>query len=285
MRAGLYLPNFGSWGDPPTMVSLAVDAEKSGWEGFFVWDHIAGFDNTMADPWVALGAVAQATSTITIGTTVTPVPRRRPQKLARETTTLDRLSGGRFVFGVGSGEGAPEFDDMGELTDQRERGDMLDEALDVITRLWSGERVDHHGASYTIEGARFVPTPVQTPRIPIWVGGVWPHTRPMRRAARWDGVMPLLRLSEGERETDALRACLDYIRLHRRTDDPFDVVYAGVTPGDDPTSAAKIVAPFAEIGVTWWLESIAPYRYDEGFDEPWDTERLRERVLQGPPKV
>jgi alkanesulfonate monooxygenase SsuD/methylene tetrahydromethanopterin reductase-like flavin-dependent oxidoreductase (luciferase family) len=285
VKTGLYLPNFGSWGDPKAMVSLATDAEASGWDGFFIWDHIGGFENTMVDPWVALGAVAQATTTISIGTTVTPVPRRRPQKLARETATLDRLSGGRFVFGVGSGEGAPEFDNMGENIVLRERAAMLDEALDVITRLWTGEPVSHRGTYYTVEGARFEPTPVQTPRIPIWVGGLWPYTRPMRRAARWDGVFPLLQLSEGESETEALRACVDYISSHRGTGDPFDVVYSGVTAGEDPARAAEIVGSFADVGVTWWLEAIAPYRYDEGLAEPWDTEKLRDRVLQGPPSL
>ena len=285
MHTGLYLPNFGSWGDPTAMVNLATDAEASGWDGFFIWDHIGGFENAMVDPWVALGAVAQATSTITIGTTVTPVPRRRPQKLARETSTVDRLSGGRFVFGVGSGEGAPEFDSMGENTVHKERGAMLDEALDVITELWTGESVNHRGAYYTVEGARFAPTPVQKPRIPIWVGGFWPYKRPMRRAARWDGVMPLLRLSDGESEAEALRACVDYISSHRETTAPFDVVYSGVTPGDDPTRAAEIVGPLADAGATWWLEAIAPYRYDEGFAEPWNTEKLRERVLRGPPRI
>jgi hypothetical protein len=106
----------------------------------------------------------------------------------------------------------------------------------------------------------------------------------MRRASGWDGVMPLLQLAEGEEETDALRACVDYITAHRTTSDPFDVVYSGVTPGDDPAMAAEILGAFAEVGVTWWLEAIAPYRFDEGFTEPWDTERLRERVLQGPPR-
>lgn len=285
MNSGLYLPNFGSWGDPTTMVSLATDAEASGWDGFFIWDHIGGFNNTMVDPWVALGAVAQATTSITIGTTVTPVPRRRPQKLARETTTVDRLSGGRFVFGVGTGEGAPEFDNMGENIVHKERGAMLDEALDVITQLWTGERVNHRGTHYTLEDAVFVPTPIQTPRIPVWVGGLWPYTKPMRRAARWDGVMPLLRVSDGENETDALRACVDYISSHRESDDHFDVVYSGVTPGSNPTRAAEIVGSFADAGATWWLEPIAPYRYDEGFAEPWNTEKLRERVLQGPPRI
>jgi alkanesulfonate monooxygenase SsuD/methylene tetrahydromethanopterin reductase-like flavin-dependent oxidoreductase (luciferase family) len=285
MHTGLYLPNFGSWGDPSAMVSLAIEAEASGWDGFFIWDHVGGFKNTMVDPWVALGAVAQATNTITIGTTVTPAPRRRPQKLARETTTVDRLSGGRLVFGVGSGEGASEFDNMGENPVHRDRGAMLDEALDVITQLWTGEPVDHRGTYYTVEGARFAPTPVQTPRIPIWVGGVWPHKKPMRRAARWDGVMPLIEYTDDEKEMSDLRACLDYISSHRESDHPFDVVYSGATPGHDPTRAAEIVGSFADIGVTWWLEPIAPYRYDEGFAEPWHTEKLRERVLQGPPKI
>ena len=268
MKAGLYLPNFGSWGDPTAMVALAIDAEASGWDGFYIWDHIGGFKNTMVDPWVALGAVAQATTTITIGTTVTPLPRRRPQKLARETTTVDQLSGGRFVFGVGSGEGAPEFDNMGENTVHRERGAMLDEALDVITQLWSGERVNHRGTYYTVEDARFAPTPVQKPRIPVWVGGSWPNKRPMRRAARWDGVMPLIEYTDDQSELEDFRACIAYISSQRQTDDPFDVVYSGVTPGDNPTRAAEIVGSFADAGATWWLEPIAPYRYAEGFAEP-----------------
>lgn len=162
---------------------------------------------------------------------------------------------------------------------------MLDEALDVITQLWTGERLDHHGTHYTVAGARFVPTPVQIPRIPIWVGGFWPYIRPLRRAARWDGVMPLLRLSEGERETEALRACVHYIMSHRETDDPFDVGNSGVTPGDDPERATDIVGSFADAGATWWLEPIAPHRYGESFAEPWNTETLRERVLQGPPRI
>ena len=285
MRFGLYLPNFGSWGDPTTMVSLAVDAEANGWDGFFIWDHIGGFQNTMTDPWVALGAVAQATTTIRIGTTVTPIPRRRPQKLARETVAVDRLSGGRFVFGVGSGEGAPGFDRMGENTVHRERGAMLDEALDVITQLWTGEPVDHRGEYYRVEGARFLPTPIQTPRIPIWVGGLWPNKKPMRRAARWDGVMPLIEYTDDESELTDLRACIDFIYSHRGSDEPFDVVYSGTTPGDDPTTAAEIVDRFADIGVTWWLEPLAPYRFGDGFGEPWDTEQLRQRVLQGPPRA
>jgi alkanesulfonate monooxygenase SsuD/methylene tetrahydromethanopterin reductase-like flavin-dependent oxidoreductase (luciferase family) len=283
MHYGVYLPNFGPFGEPATMVSLAEDAEASGWEGFFIWDHIAGFDNTMCDPWVALGAVAQATERIRIGTTVTPVPRRRPHKLARETVTIDRLSGGRFVFGVGSGEGPPEYDLLGEAADQRVRGEMLDEALDLITGLWRGEPVDHRGTYYRVEETRFRPTPLQQPRIPVWVGGFWPHRRPMRRAAEWDGVFPLFDYLEDDLEP--LRACLAYIQTHRSSDAPFDVVHSGTTPGDNEERTREIVERYRDAGVTWWLEAIAPYRYGEGFDEPWDLERLRRRVLQGPPRT
>lgn len=292
MKHGLYVPNFGAFGDPQNVIQLAADAEESGWDGLFLWDHIApriargieGSKINVIDPWIALAGAAMATRRILLGTAVTPVPRRRPQKLARETASLDRLSGGRVVLGVGSGEGPVEWDDFGEQTEARARGEMLDEALELITRLWSGEVVNHTGLHYRVEGARFWPTPVQRPRVPIWVGGVWPHRRPMRRAALWDGVIPLMP-EYGEQEFVDLRHCVDFIRQHRESDDPFEVAYPGISPGDRPEEAAEMVGAFRDVGVTWWLESIAPYRFDRGMEEPWDVERLRERVLQGPPAV
>lgn len=293
MRYGLYVPNFGAFGDPHNVMHLAVDAEENGWDGLFLWDHIAGppidggadgskIEHNMIDPWVALAAAATATRRIRLGTTVTPVPRRRPHKLVRETASLDRLSGGRVVLGVGTGEGASEYDQLGEEADHRARGDMLDEALDIITQLWSGTEVNHVGTHYRVENARFLPTPVQQPRIPIWVGGVWPNRRPMRRAARWDGVMPLLAEDAGQ-DLDLLTRCIDFVRQQRASEGPFDVVYSGISPGDQPDDAAAQVAAYGDVGVTWWLEAIAPYRFDPGIDQPWDFERLRERVLQGPP--
>lgn len=264
------------------MVSLARDAEDSGWDGFFIWDHIGGYDNTIADPWVVLGAVAASTAKIRIGTAVTPVPRRRPQKLARETVTVDRLSNGRMVFGVGSGPGAAEFDDMGDAPEGRIRGEMLDEALDLISALWTGEEVVHEGDHYTMRGATFRPKPVQEPRIPVWVGGFWPNKRPMQRAARWDGVIPLFRTDDHD-DIGQLVDCIAFIKSEREDSGPFDVAYPGVTPGDSPAAARAIVEKYEDAGATWWLESIAPYRYDRGFDEPWQTETLRARVLAGPP--
>ena len=119
--------------------------------------------------------------------------------------------------------------------------------------------------------------------IPIWVGGIWPNKRPMRRAARWDGVIPLFDVREDESDLGPLRACLEYVRSHRSSDAPFDVVKTGITPGADQTRAREIIAGYEEAGVTWWLEAIAPYRYGKDFSEPWDLDALRERVLQGPP--
>ncbi len=284
MNYGLYLPNFGAFGDPRTLVALARDAEAAGWDGFFIWDHIAGYENDMLDPWVGLAAVAQATDRIRIGTTVTPLPRRRPHKLARETASLDRLSGGRLTLGVGIGESPSEFAGLGEEADLPTRGDMLDEGLEVLTGLWSGERYEHRGVHYHVEGARFTPTPVQRPRIPIWVGAFWPHKRPVRRAARWDGIFPLFDTRDPARAHRELLECVEYVQSHRTTDDPFDVVHSGITPGDDRAKAVEIVSRYERAGVTWWLEAIAPYRLGKDFDEPWDLGPLRERVLQGPPR-
>jgi alkanesulfonate monooxygenase SsuD/methylene tetrahydromethanopterin reductase-like flavin-dependent oxidoreductase (luciferase family) len=239
----------------------------------------------MVDPWVGLAAVAQATDRLRIGTTVTPLPRRRPQKLARETVSLDRLSGGRLTLGVGIGEVGSEYAGLGEETDLRTRGDMLDEGLEVLTGLWSGEHYEHRGTHYHIEGARFTPTPVQRPRIPIWVGGFWPHKRPMRRAARWDGVFPLFDTRDPARAQRELQECLEYVRSQRTSDAPFDIVQSGITPGDDPTKAHEIVSRCERAGVTWWLEAIAPYRLGRDFDEPWDLAPLQERVRQGPPRL
>ncbi len=176
LKTAIYLPNYGPFGDARAIADLARDAESAGWDGFFLWDHIAAHDDAgdslpCADPWLALTAAAMQTTSIMLGTTVTPLPRRRPHKLARETVTLDRLSGGRLILGVGIGGGQSEWDHLGEETDQRSRGRMLDEGLDVLTGLWSGEPFQFDGEHYHIEQAQFLPPPFQQPRIPVWVGG------------------------------------------------------------------------------------------------------------------
>lgn len=186
MKFGIYLPNFGTYGDVRALANLARDAEQSGWDGFYIWDHIAGEHMPIVDPWVGLAAAALQTERIRIGTTVTPLPRRRPWKLARETVSLDHLSGGRLTLGVGIGLGQAEWNDLGEQTDLKQRGAMLDEGLQVLTGLWSGEPFSFSGQYYQVKEAHFLPKPVQQPRIPIWVGGFWPNKAPFRRAA-WAG--------------------------------------------------------------------------------------------------
>ncbi len=194
MHFGVSLPNFNAFGDPQVIAQIAREAEEAGWDAFFLWDHMI-FDDLprpIVDPWVALTGAAMTTQRIRLGTLLTPLPRRRPWKLARETTTLDRLSGGRVTLGVGLG--APEKWEYGffhEETDNKIRAEKLDEGLEILTGLWQGEPFQFQGRQFQLETMRFLPTPLQTPRIPIWVGGTWPNKAPFRRAARYDGVCPM----------------------------------------------------------------------------------------------
>ncbi|HEV3012041.1 MAG TPA: LLM class flavin-dependent oxidoreductase, partial [Actinomycetota bacterium] len=178
MRYAVNVPNFEEYSDVRTVAALAADAEAAGWDGFFVWDHLAfvkAWRLRIADPWMLLTGVALATERLRLGPMVTPLARRRPWKVARETVTLDRLSGGRLVLGVGLGEPPEdEYGTFGEPTDPVVRAAMLDEGLEVLTRLWSGETVSFQGRHYRVDQVAFQPTPVQRPRIPIWVAGAWP---------------------------------------------------------------------------------------------------------------
>lgn len=263
MRFGLSVPNFGDFGDPNAVVTLAIEAEAAGWDGFFLWDHIklfADWTPPVVDPWVTLAAVAQATDRMKLGPMVTPVSRRRPHKLARETVTLDHLSGGRLILGVGLGAPSDvDFGNFGDEADDRTRADMLDEGLDVITGLWRGEPFSHLGTHYRVEETTFLPPPVQQPRIPIWVAGFWPNRRPFRRAARWDGLFPITVGGPDEflETTPAgLTEIIAYVRRHRPARLPFDVVLSGASPGD-ASERAEIMAAYEEVGLTWWLEAVA----------------------------
>lgn len=287
MQFGITLPAFADFSDPQALAALAREAESAGWDGFFIWDHIF-FDPTfhpVADTWVALAAVALQTKRMRIGTMITPVARRRPWKLARETVSVDQLSNGRLTLGVGLGDPVQwDFGFFGEETDARQRARRLDEGLDVLTGLWSGEPFRYRGEEYTVEEVIFRPTPVQSPRIPIWVGGWWPHKLPLRRAARWEGACPAK--WGGSITPDEWRELLAYIQKYRTAETPFDAVHSGATPGDDPEQAAEIVKPYDAAGVTWWVETVDPWRFGWSWEEPWHpkaTDKMRERILQGPP--
>lgn len=252
MRYGLDLPNFGDFSDIGLIREVAASAETSGWEGIFLWDHIgrsSAFPPGLpfADVTVALTAIAMATERVRFGPLVTPLPRRRPHKVAREITTLDHLSGGRVVLGVGIGSPIDsEFEAFGETTDPRTRGDVLDESLDVIAALWSGERVDYDGKHLSIHAEGFDPVPIQQPRVPIWVASRWPSKgRTIRRAARYDGIVPTP-MQDGHSDhlsPDDIAAIRD--RLGR---DDVEIVVTSPLEGR--------VGDYERAGATWLLEVV-----------------------------
>ena len=295
MRFGLTVPNFGDYFDPRVLAALARDAEHAGWDGFFVWDHTVIWPTPTVDPWVALSAIAIATERIRIGPLVTPVPRRRPTKLAREVISLDHLSNGRVILGVGIGAGPWEWDYLGEETDPRTRGAMLDEGLDLLAKLWSGEPVRHDGRFYSFRGdggpdnpepmpTPFLPPPVQRPRVPIWVAGTWPSKPPFRRAARWDGVVPVARGAGmvNSLTPDQVREVVAFIGERRGGNRPFDVVVAGHTDIDGDTA---VVREQADAGATWWLEDVSPWAYGWQWEGSWPIDQMNDRVRAGPPRL
>jgi alkanesulfonate monooxygenase SsuD/methylene tetrahydromethanopterin reductase-like flavin-dependent oxidoreductase (luciferase family) len=277
VKCAIGLPNVGEYGDPRLLVALALEAERAGWDGVFVWDHVAYREPgwPVADPYVTVAAIAQATSRIRIGVLVSAVARRRPWKLARETASLDVLSGGRLVVGAGLGsQPRVEFADFGEDPDPRVRAERLDEGLAIVSGLWSGEPFSYRGRHFTVQETVFRPRPVQRPRIPIWVGGRWPARPPFRRAARWDGLFATFDgVGHADTPTPAqLRAAVEYTLGYRDADDaPFDVVVEGHSAGRDP----MLLEAFGAAGLTWWIEKLGWFR--------GSVEAMRERVAAGPP--
>ena len=273
------VPNVGPFGDPSLLVKLAVAAEEHGWDGFFIWDHELYWDPqwAVADPVVVIAAIAARTSRVRFGIMVNVLARRRAGKVARESVTLDRLSGGRLVFGAGLGSLPEEFTAFGEPGGARERAARLDESLDLIDALWRGEPVTFRGEHLTATGVTMLPRPVQQPRIPVWCGGRWPNKAPFRRAARWDGVMPThsgYRLGQ-TMPPDDLRAVIRYTREHRTSAGPFDVALEGRTDGAAPDRGGRHVARYAGAGLTWWIEALGWWR-----GIPADA---LARIRQGPP--
>jgi probable F420-dependent oxidoreductase len=244
VRFGICLANIGNYSDPRVGARVAEAAESAGWDGVFIWDHLAFvWDAPAADPWVVLSAIAASTSRVRVGTAVTPVARRRPHVLAHEIATLDRLSDGRVIFGAGLGGSPKEFGKFGEPTDERVRAEMLDEGLDVMRQLWSGREVTHRGAHYTVDGVTFAPAPVQE-RIPVWIGGNRPLS--LRRASRWDGW-----LADSSDPTGMTLSPDDVARSIERIgrDDGFDVAVLGQSDRGEPDD-------YARAGATWWLENL-----------------------------
>jgi len=260
-------------GDPRTAAELAALAEQLGWDGAFTWDAIAIGSMDVYDPWVVLAAMAMRTERVRLGAIVTPPARRRPWKLAREAMTLDRLSNGRLILPVGLGAlYDAAFANVGEPTDIRIRAERLDESLAILDGLWSGEPFAFDGTHYRFGELTFRPTPVQRPRVPIWIVGAWPHERSMRRSLRWDGVYAQV---EG---VSGIRAIADWAEREwpaATRDRPWDIVAEGRTPTDDRAAATATVAEHDAAGATWWIES------------DWETmsvDAVRARIEAGPPR-
>ena len=281
MRYGVNCSIMDELGDVRVLVELAREAEAAGWDGFFIWDTLLFARQErqpLVDPWIALTAIAMSTERVRLGPMVTPLSRRRPWKLAREAVSLDHLSGGRLTLGVGSGDPKEgSFASFGEATDPKVLAARLDEALAVLAGLWSGEPFSFHGEHYTVEENVFWPRPLQEPRIPIWVGGFWPHKPPFRRAARWDGVYPLT-IVDGQIEMtpQILGEVAAFVKGRRTDDRPFDIVASGWTSPDDAAGTREQLAAYAAAGATWWIEAL------DGFRGPLAA--LRRRIRQGPPK-
>ncbi len=249
MKHALFLPIFDELADPRVSAMIASDAEEAGWDGVFVWDHI-GYRapvDAIADPWVTMAAMAMVTSEVRLGPMITPLPRRRPVKLAREVATLDLLSDGRVTLGVGiGGDGAGELSATGEELDDRVRGAMLDEGLEVLQAAWTGEPLQHRGTHYVAEGLAVRPTPVQE-HLPIWVAVRYGRSKPLVRAARHDGVFPI--------EIDQPDKLAETLAALGPTRPGYDVA-VGAQDDTDPR-------PYAAVGATWWMRGFSPYGVTE----------------------
>ncbi len=282
MKHAINLPSGRKCGHPRTLAEFARIAEASGWDAVFIEDYVIWQGHNDAptyDPWVSLSAMALATKTIRIGTMVTPIARRRPWKLARETVTLDHLSGGRLILGVGLGETEIDtsFSRFDEVTDARQRALMADEALELLARFWTGEKVTHEGRFYHVDRVRLLPRPVQRPRIPIWIGGIWPLPGPTQRALRWDGACLYKRSEHADFTPEDVRQLRRLANTRPNPNAPFDIVvgHANWQRAKDPGREKAHIASLAEAGATWWSMYVAP-----------DAERaMRRSIEQGPLRI
>jgi alkanesulfonate monooxygenase SsuD/methylene tetrahydromethanopterin reductase-like flavin-dependent oxidoreductase (luciferase family) len=287
MRYLVEVPNIGDFAAPDVFAEVARRAEEAGWDALFTWDHVVGEKELrweIADPWILLTVAAMSTKRIRLGTAITPVARRRPSKLAREVTTLDRLSGGRMILGAGLGAPvADEFGSFGDTTDTRVLAERLDEGLHALDLLWSGKPVTYKGSHVTLDDVALLPVPVQRPRVPVWVGGIWPNKAPMRRAARWDGAIPAT-ADFATGRTPAASDVRDLVRFLRGCreanglgDRPFDIAIGGQSPAGP--AGRDLAGPLADVGVTWWVERM-PWGDDLG-----RAETVLRRIDQGPPRI
>lgn len=263
-KRGLFLPAFDPLADPRVFADVVMRAEEAGWDGIFVWDHLLYAEpvTEIADPWICLAAAAMVTERIDLGIMVTPLSRRRPHVVAKQAATLDRLSNGRLILGFGLGDdggardgGGGELSAFGEVVDPKTRAAMLDEGLEVLTALLSGERVDHDGPHHEAKGVTFLPTATRPGGIPIWIGGRWPNKPPQRRAARFDGYFVIG--LDGPEDVAEARSAIDAARAAAgREGDAIELVVQ--LPAGGGAEA------WVDSEATWVLTGVGPYRMDLG---------------------
>ena len=269
MKIGFILPG----GPAVEQLQQAVLAEQAGWDGVFVWEAAYG-----VDAWALLAAMAVRTSRIRLGTLLSPLPWRRPWKLASEVATVDQLSGGRTILTVGIGSLAEDLPLTGEVTDVHARADVMDEGIELLRTLWAGVgqyRGRRFHFSCSMDDQMEVGRPVQQP-VPIWVVGVWPRPKSMRRVLLCDGVVPQYQLAgrdAGPADAQELRAWLSQHGARRDV----DVVAQGETSGD-AAAASAVIRPWADAGCTWWLET----RWEMPHHSRDRMEQVRERLAAGP---
>ncbi|MEV6411060.1 TIGR03619 family F420-dependent LLM class oxidoreductase [Kribbella sp. NPDC051718] len=265
LKSAVWIPLFDELADPRVVASLAAAAEEAGWDALFVWDHVRWRSpvRAVADPWVALTAAAMVTERLRLGPMVTPLARRRPAVLARQTASLDVLSGGRLTLGVGIGADrfGEEFSRFGDEPDDRVRAAMTDESLDILRAAWTGEPVHHHGNHYTIDDVEFLPKPPQPDGIPIWIAGFPGNLRPRRRAARYNGFFPV-NLTSPDQLAEAV-AAVQTFRTEAATlpADPGATSAGAVAPYDFAVALEPDVdpAPYVAAGATWCLTEFDPH--------------------------
>jgi alkanesulfonate monooxygenase SsuD/methylene tetrahydromethanopterin reductase-like flavin-dependent oxidoreductase (luciferase family) len=258
--------------------ALALQAEHSGWDAIFIWDEMFG-----PDAWIVMTAIAAKTSRVRIGALLTPLSRRRPWKVASEAATLDHFSNGRLILAVGLGAVDTGFANVGEETDRKLRAQMLDESLDILNGLWTGEALSYSGEHYPLLDVSLGFRPLQKPRIPVWAAAAWPRPKSMQRAIRCDGILPEGKRADGTSfnvSPEDVRAIQTFVQERRTLDSPFDIVIQNESPGDDPEQARALARPWEEAGATWWIEN--PWASKWISDK--DQKGLQTRILQGPPR-
>jgi alkanesulfonate monooxygenase SsuD/methylene tetrahydromethanopterin reductase-like flavin-dependent oxidoreductase (luciferase family) len=271
MRYGVVLPG----GTALEQLDQAVLADQAGWDGVFVWEAAYG-----VDAWSLLAAMAVRTQRVRLGTMLTPLPWRRPWKVASQVATLDQLSGGRAILAVGVGAVDTDLPDTGELAGLRDRAERLDEGIGLIHALWDGQ-TSYQGQHYRYQTGRLdlarAGRPVQQ-RIPLWVVGVWPRPKSLRRVLRCDGILPQYQVDGRDPGPEDARAVRQWLSDHG-AGPGFDIVADGETPAGDPAAAAAVTRVWAEAGCTWWLET----RWEMPHDSPERMSDIRARIEAGPP--